>query len=260
MEIDFSKPVDSLDAVPEQFRGIFSQGQDGKYVVPDTFKGVAASITGLNTALKAARLEAKNKAPVDLSALAEFGDSPEAILEGINKKITEVGGAKAADFNKQLDAARQAEATKHAGLLDGEKKRSQALQTQLYGLLVENAATSAVAELKGVPELLLPFIKQQVKVGEKDGEFIVQVIDSQGDQRYSGTTGQPMSIKELVAEMKGQEKFGRLFESEQQANRGGGGFNPGGGTKPPAAPNGEKTANQKLASGVAARLARRPGG
>ena len=88
----------------------------------------------------------------------------------------------------------------------------------MYGLLVENNATNAVVDAKGVPELLMPFIKGQVKVIEEDGSFNVYVVDPQGDRRYSGITGQPMNIKELVMEMKANEKV-RAFIRIRGTNR-----------------------------------------
>lgn len=249
MDFEFT-PVDTIDKVPEQFRGIYKQGDDGKYVPDDAYKGIVEVVTGLNRSLKAARAEAKARTPVDLSPLADFGKTPEEIKAGIQNKLKELQDQLAAggEAKLNLDKVRSDLAAAHAKDLEKHQTRSQALQNQLYGLLVENAATAAVVELKGVPELLLPFIKNQVKVLEQDGEFKVFVVDGQGDQRYSGVTGQPMTIKELVAEMKANEKYGRLFESEAPA---GGGMKPGAGSTPPRQQGKVLTANEKIAQGLA---------
>lgn len=251
MDFDFT-PVDDINKVPEQFRALYGQqaGQDGKFSVNPDFAKVAEGINGFNKSNKTLREQIKGFKPADLSPLAEFGDSPETIAEAVKAKLAEVGGAKGAELQKQIDAAKQAVIEGNKKELEKRDARNQALQGQLYGLLVENAATAAVAELKGVPELLLPFIKQQVKVVEQDGRFSVQVIDPQGEVRY-GATGSPMSIKELVTEMKANEKYGRLFESEAPA---GGGFRPGGGQQPP-----RQRQQQDLspAGKIAAGLARR---
>jgi hypothetical protein len=249
MDFEFT-PVDSIDKVPEQFRGIYKQGDDGKFVPDDAHKGVIEAITGLNRSLKAARAEAKAKTPVDLSPLADFGKTPEEIKAAVESRINELQEqvAKGGDAKVNLEKIKQDLAAAHAKDLERANKRSEALQNQLYGLLVENAATAAVVELKGVPELLLPFIKQQVKVVEEEGQFNVYVVDSSGDRRYSGVTGQPMTIKELVAEMKANEKYGRLFESEAPA---GGGMPPRGGSTPPRQPGRVLSANEKIAVGLA---------
>ncbi|WVW77392.1 head scaffolding protein [Stenotrophomonas phage vB_SmaS_Bhz59] len=252
MDFDFS-PVESLDKVPEKFRVLYGQqaGEDGKFAVADTYKPIAESINGFNTTTKTLRQQLKDK-NVDLSPLAEFGDSPADIATKVKEAIEAAGASKNQDVQKQIEGVKNGLTEAHKKELEKHATRNQALQTQLYGLMVENAATSAVAELKGIPELLMPFIKQQVKVAEEDGQFKVQVIGSDGEVRY-GSTGSPMTIKELVTEMKGQEKYGRLFESEQQPNRGGGGFRPGSGQQPNAGrqPAADRSANDKIAAGLA---------
>lgn len=256
MEHDFTKPADSLDAVPEQFRPLYAQGQDGKFVVGEAFAGVVGAVTGLNTSLKAARLEAKNKSPTDLSALSEFGTDPASIRAAVDAKLAELQEAATkggGDAKANLEKIKADLAKGHATELAGVSAKTEAYKGQLYGLLVENAATTAVAEAKGVPELLLPFIKQQVKVVEENGEFKVYVVDSAGDQRYSGVTGSPMTIKELVAEMKTNSKFGRLFESDQQ--QGGGGKPPGQSRTPPK-PGKEMSSVDKINAGLASRSRR----
>ncbi len=160
MDFEFN-PVDSLDKVPEQFRAIYTEGSDGKFVPAEAHRGVVEAVTGLNRSLKAARLEAKGRTAVDLSPLADFGATPEEIKTAINEKLTSLQNelAKGGEAKLNLDKVRQELADAHAKDLKKAGARAEALQNQLYGLLVENSATAAVAELKGVPELLLPFIK-----------------------------------------------------------------------------------------------------
>lgn len=259
MDFEFQE-VESLDVVPEQFRGLYAEA-DGKFRLNETYKGVAEAVTGLNRSLKASRAEAKalKGSKVDLSALADFGDSPEAIAQAVQDRIKELEGqlANGDKAKLNLDKVKEDLAKAHSKDLEKVTKRSEALQTQLYGLLVENAATTAIAELKGIPELLMPFVKTQVNVVEEEGEFRVFVVDAQGDRRYSGVTGQPMSIKELVSEMKANEKFGRLFESEAPQ---GGGTPPGGARRPSQQPAGERSSVDKIAAGLAKGQARSRGG
>lgn len=247
MEFDFT-PVESVDKVPEQFRSLYSTtpGEDGKFGIADNLKPVAEAINGFNKSNKQLRNDLKTKA-VDLSPLAEFGDSPATIKENIAKAIAEAAGTKGTDVEKKIEGVRAGLAQAHAAELAKRDARAKGLQDQLYSLLVENNATAAVAELKGVPELLLPFIKNQVKVMEEDGQFKVTVIDGAGEVRY-GATGSPMTIKELVVEMKANEKYGRLFESEQQ--QGGGGFPANGARKLPPQQGQQLTSTQKIAAGL----------
>lgn len=227
MEFNFGEntEVTDLTKVPTQFHGLYAEA-DGKFKLRDApeVKGAVEAILGLNKALVASRAEAKaakGKA-VDISALKDFGATPEEIKAAVDAKLKELTDelAKGDKAKLNLDKIKADLAAAHSNDLKSKDTRIGALTGQLYNLLVENAATSAVAEAKGVPDLLLPFVKQQVKVVEEDGQFQVYVVDGQGDRRYSGITGQPMTIKELVAEMKSNEKYGRLFESEAPQGQG----------------------------------------
>jgi hypothetical protein len=232
MEIDFTQAVESLDKVPEQFRPLYTETADKKFALDTKFKGIGDAFTGLNGALKAER---KNKPkPIDLSLLADFGDSPEKIHEGITTRIKTLEEQLAAGQKINPEKLKQEFVTAHQGEITKHQNRNQALQGQLYSLLVDNAAISAVTEAKGSPELLLPQVRSQVKVLEEDGKFNVYVVDSAGDKRFSGVTGQPVTIKELVAEMKGDKRFARAFDSEA----------PSGGGKPPGSGNGPVRTNR----------------
>lgn len=248
MKFLFGK-VDSLDKVPEQFRSLYIESDDGYDVNPD-FKGVVEAITGLNKSLTAARNDAKSKT-VDLSGLSDFGETVEEIVEGVTAKIKglEDDLAKGGDAKANLDKLREDMKKAHMAEVETLNKRSEALKGQLYNHLVENKATEAIVAAKGIPELLLPFVKNQIQPVEVDGKYEVQVVeaDDTKQQRYSGVTGQPMSISELVTEMKSQEKFGRLFESETPA---GGGINPGATARRPTPGKQPLTANQKIAAGL----------
>ena len=250
MDFEFGV-VDSVDVVPEQFRPLYVEGQGdnaGKFVVGDTFKGIVEAITGFNKSNKTLRNELKTVKgkQVDLSPLSVYGDDPKTIAEAVEAAITEAGAGKNSDVKKAVEAAKQAMAEGHAQELQKHAQRNEGLQGQLYKLLVENAATSAIAEAKGIPKLLMPFVQNQVNVVEEDGEFKVQVVDDKKEVRY-GMTGSPMTIKELITEMKSQEEYGRLFESETP---GGGGMNPGGARRPAPAPGQKLSANEKIAVGL----------
>lgn len=229
MEFDFSQntEVDSLDKVPQDFRGLYVsvEGKEGVFKLDSDNEGVksaVAAVQRLNTSLKAARADAKAKGDkaVDLSPLGEYGTTPQEIADAFTGKLTELQDQlnKKGDIN--VEKIKEDIAKAHSKDLEGKDKRIDALTTQLYGLMVENEATAAIAEEKGVPDLLLPFVKQNIKVIEEDGKFKVLVLDASGDRRYSGVTGEPMTIRELVAEMKANEKYGRLFESEAPSGPG----------------------------------------
>ena len=250
MDFEFV-PVETIDAVPEQFRGIYTEGEGdnaGKFVVAENYQGVAEAIGGFNKSNKALRDEVKaaKAGRVDLSPLAEYGDEPATIAEKIKEALKAATNGKSEDVSKAVEAAKKAMAEGFSQKEIEHNTRNTALQTQLYGLMVKNEAMAAISEAKGVPDLLLPFVENQVKVIEEAGVFKVQVVDAAGEIRY-GATGSQMTIKELIAEMKSNEKYGRLFESELPP---GGGMRPGGGFNRPTNPTGKKSANEKIAIGL----------
>lgn len=264
MEFQFQPTVENIESVPQDFRGLYAEAEGGGYALRSDDEGVksaVSAITGLSKALKVARTEAqgwKGKS-VDLSALAEYGDSPEAILEGFQEKLAEATKGKKSqeDFLRQIEKVKADLGAEYGQKIEAEKQRSEALKNQLHGILVTGEARSALAEAGAIDaDLALPFLTQQVKVAEEDGKFQVMVVDQAGDPRYSGVTGAPMSVKELVAEMKGQEKFGPLFKSE---SRSGSGAPANGQRRAPSRPTSELSATDKIAQGLAKGQATRAG-
>ena len=267
MDFVFSenKEVATLDKVPPDFQGLYKQ--DGEKFILDTenaaTKSAVSAITRLNEALKASRAEAKNfkGQKVDLSALSEFGTSPEEIMAGFKSKTeeleTKLAGNDEAKLN--LDKVREDLAKGHAKDMEGRTIKIDALSTQLNKVMVESVAKSAVNEAKGDVDLLMPFVTTQVKNVDDNGEFKVFVVDAQGDKRFSGVTGEPMSIVELVNEMKGSDKYAKLFTSEQKS---GGGMPPGASNKSLGTqkPNQEDLSpTDKISQGLAKGLYTKPG-
>ena len=258
MDFDISAPVESLDKVPEQFRPIFSDkpGEDGKFTVHPVYKGVADAIAGFNRTTKTLRGEVATlrTGSVDLSPLAEFGDSPAAIKAAFDARVGELT-AKGGDKAQAVEKVRQEMGAANQAALAAEQGKTKHYQSSLHSLVLKNEALTAITAEKGLPDLLMPFVQTQVKVNEVDGKFTVVVLDEKGDPRYSSLTGAPMTVAELVKTMKADPRYGRLFESEQQGN--GGGMPPGGGRRTPAQAGGtgqEKSANQKIAAGLKARF------
>lgn len=257
MDFDFAESVDNDSAIPEQFRPMYAKDDaSGKFVLlkDPVMQGARSALVGLNGALKAARAEAKNLKgkQIDLSALSEFGETPTDIITGVQAKIQELNAALAQGTKINPEKIKQELTAAFSQEKTALTARNEALTKQLHTLMVDQAATSAIAELKGVPELLLPFVRQQVKVVEEDGQLVVKVVDSQNDVRFSTVTGHPMTIKELVQAMKADQKYGRLFESEAPQ---GGGMQPGAGQRQAGTNQGQdKSAQQKIGDGLRKRF------
>lgn len=122
--------------------------------------------------------------------------------------------------NTKFEAAKSQLIKKHGEELDAEKGRSGKYRNKIEKLMVDNVATAAVANAKGSIELLLPHIQKSTRVVEDGDDFKVEVIDKDGNVRIGDSKGQPMTISELVAEMRNSDTFGRAFEGDGQTGTG----------------------------------------
>ena len=257
MEFEFLKnpTVDSIDKVPEQFRGLYAEGEGG-YVLNDSFKGTAGAIDGLNKSLKAARRdadEAKRNRP-DLSGFAAVGQllglegddasSAEALRQAVERVIGESKDGKVNwdKMKKDLERGFQTQ-------LQGKDGELQNMSKTLQKYLVTTAAVQAIAGHKGVPELLLPHIQAKTKVIKEGEEYVVRVVDESGDPRGNASGGF-MTVEDLVKEMKASPTFGRAFESEAPS---GSGVKPGVTQGKPNPQKRNLSPTEKIAAGLAKR-------
>lgn len=244
-----NRKVEALDKVPREFHGMYEQGEDGGFVLSSSMESVANSIDGLNNALGKER-----GSKVDLSPLAAYGDTPAAIAESVNAKIGELEDQikEASKGKVNIDKVRQDLKAAHQVELDKEKARADGYRGQLDTVLVDNRGVTAITREEGNALLLMPHVRSQVKTTEvtrEDGRkaFEVEVIDKDGDRRYSPATGQPMTIDELVVEMKGKPEFAACFKSQAPS---GGGARPAARRTPSGPGKEQKSANEKIAAGI----------
>lgn len=86
---------------------------------------------------------------------------------------------------------------------------------QLSNELVRSAATQAISKARGSVELLLPTIERRVKVTKRDdGTFGVVIPDKDGNPRLSPSSSsmEPMTIAELVNELREDKSYSRAFD------------------------------------------------
>lgn len=257
MEFEFLKnpTVDSLDKVPEQFRGLYAQGDSG-YALSDSFKSTASAIDGLNKSLKAARRdadEAKRNRP-DVSGFAAVGQllglegddatSPETFRQAVERVIGESKDGKVNwdKMKKDLERGFQTQ-------LQGKDGELSNMGKTLQKYLVTTAAVQAVASHKGVPELLLPHVQAKTKVIKEGDEYVVRVVDESGDPRGNASGGF-MTVEDLVKEMKASPTFGRAFESEALS---GSGIKPGTTQGKGIQQRKDMSPTEKIAAGLAKR-------
>ena len=195
--------IDKLDDVAEQYRDLYTKREsDGKFVLDAD--GVE-DVSGLKAALETERSNQKKLA-------AKFKDLDPDKYAAALKRIEDIERQEA-EAEKNWKALEKQLLDRHAAELKGRDDANGVLRRALERHLVDSVATSAIAGAKGVPELLLPHVKGFTKVVEQDGEFVVQVVDSKGNQRIGDNKGTPMTIAQLVEEMKASPTYGRAFEA-----------------------------------------------
>lgn len=215
--------IESLDDVEEAFRGLYVE-KDGKFHLDAD--GIEDT-SGLRSALAKERKRADD-AEKQKKAWERSGKTPEEIeaLIAAQSEREQTEAEKKGEWDK-LKAQMN---TAHEAALKAKDDQISAMRRTLEKHLVDAQATAAIAAEKGVPDLLLPHVQRHVKVVEKDGEFVVQVVGADGGQRVKGD-GSPLGIADLITEMKTNEIFGRAFEGSGQSGSGtppgnGGGGNP----------------------------------
>ncbi len=188
-------------------------------------------VAGLKTALGKERTS-KTSLETQLSKFKDLDpDAARAALTEL-EELKAIDPAKEADkiANTKFENAKSQLTAKHATELTARDERINSLTKTVEELLIDSAATAALAEAKGSVDLLLPHVRKSTRIKEENGKFSVEVIDKDGNVRIGDSKGGPMSIAGLVAEMRSSDTFGRAFEGDgksgsgKQPGSGGGGM------------------------------------
>ena len=239
----------SLDGIDDAVKAFYVE-KDGKFILDvETVEGFALEdVSGLKTALGKERTARENAERLT----AAFKDIDPAKAKEALAKVEEWGNldpSKEADkiANSKFEAAKAQLLEKHTGELTSRDDRIGHLTKTMESLLIDQAATAALAEAKGSVDLLLPHVRAHTRVKEVDGKFVVEVVDKDGNAKIADSKGTPMDIKGLVAEMRQSDTFGRAFEGNGQSGTGKQPGN-GGGGMPPAKGNFGGTREERAAA------------
>lgn len=203
-----------FEKLPEPVKTEYKKQDDGSYLLDVTSVNDYAleNVKGLKSALGSERT-AREK--LENSVKAFEGLDATAAKEAL-KKIKELGELPTeGKVKEQIESLKKQLEEKHKGELGVKDTSITTLTKQLEKLMIEASAIKAISEHKGNIELLLPHVKSNVKMKQlQSGEFVVEVVDEKGQARISPATGQtgPMSIAELIAEMKTKNTFAPAFE------------------------------------------------
>lgn len=213
--------VDKLDEIAEPLRGLYVE-KDGKFQLDVADLPQPEDTSGLKTALQKER-KAREALEKQVKGWQKLGKT-EAEIEELLEAQTQAEAERAAKAG-EWDKLRAQMNEKHATELKAKDEKLSTVESRLRAEIVDKAAVAAIAAAKGVPELLLPHVQRHVKVDEN---YNVQVVDAKGDPRVNGK-GEPLTISDLVDEMKQTEIFGRAFEGSGHSGSGTRPVNNGGG-------------------------------
>lgn len=250
--------VSSLDDIPSKYHGLYEEF-DGKFNITENVKSLVEDYTGTVKSLVRSRADKKKSSDESaerrnsLKELDQVMDSlgledktPEGLTNHVNELLAKVKGGQAMQVN--LDKIQAQADSRIAEAVATKDTELTAMRVTLDKHLVNDVAVRVIAAAKGSPELLLPHIRQSCKVVQDGDNYVVRVVDNQGDVRSDGAGGW-LSVEAFVSEMKNSDVYARAFESEQ---KGGSGTPPGSG-KGSSSFNQRKDAspNEKIAAGLA---------
>lgn len=184
-----------------------------------------AQIAGLRT--KNGELIGKNKTLSERAAL--LGDRTAEEIQAdldIARKFKEDKLKAEGDF----EALKTSLVDQHKNELEKANGRATKVEGKLYDVLAKREAEKALlaAGDKSTPKVMLPHVLPFIKVVEVEDDYVTQVVDAKGKQRYVG--GEPMTIEQLVDEFKANEDFGSSFPASGTTGSGATqGVNGGGG-------------------------------
>lgn len=198
------KKINSLDEVDKKYKDLYVKQLDGTFLLDVFVEGAAdekASLDGLkknNHELKGEKLKLQE-------LLKVFEDKEN---ERTNKDLLE---------NKKYDELLLAKDKEWQTKYEKLQKENVVLTENIKKTFLDNKVSSLATELAGDrAELLKPHLKTRLSVIEKDGSFVLEIKDINGNVS-------PMTLEQLGVEFKGNELFAPILSGRKASGSGGGG-------------------------------------
>ncbi len=214
--------ADAAEELSEPLRKLAKQGADGKFVVsglPDGF-GIE-DVKGLKGTLQKLRDENAS----ERAAAKAFLDAGLTIEEA--KAAAEALGKMKAGTLKStadLDAWKAGVETKYADESKKAKDRETALLAQIHKRVIDGDATAAIVKAGGGDALrvLLPLVRAQAAVVEKNGEHKAVIRDESGRVLMSKKSDNhdDMTIEEFVGTLREAADLKSLFKIQAAGGSG----------------------------------------
>lgn len=194
--------ADRLEDLPEAVREFYVPTDDGRFRLDA--EGVE-DVAGLKSALAKER-EARKALKAELAARDDGAEEPDAMADETEPETGADPEEAAADPEPASDAP--------AGEPD---PRINALTSRL----VEAEARGAVLAARGVPELLLPVLRERLTVEiDEAGAPAVRVVDTDGSALRRDDGEGFLTVADLVERLRADPVYARAFESTAKAGSG----------------------------------------
>lgn len=203
-----------FNGLAEDLKKEYKKQSDGTFLLDVAPVGDFAleNVKGLKTALASERTTVANLT----KQVEAFKDIDIEKAKSALKKVEEMANWKPDDkVREQIEAIKTQLTEKHKGEMSAKESAIQKTITQLQKVMIDAAAIKSLTEVKGSVDLLLPHIRNTTRMRQTDtGDFVVEVIGTDGNARISPAAGStsPMTIAELVAEMKATPTYAPAFE------------------------------------------------
>jgi hypothetical protein len=219
----------TYDALPDVVRAEYSavEGTEDFLLSVDPVGGFALeNIDGLKSTLAKKNTEV-NTLKGQLKGFMVDGEviDPTTAIEAI-AKFKSLGNLSPEEMaNQKVQAALQQQKQQFDTQLSKTTEATTKLKSKLEAVMIDQAATAALAGKGGNVKLLLPHVKSHVKIVEDNGDFKVVVVDDEGNTKLhvEGGKATDMSLEQLVQSMASDDNFASAFNAKGV---------PGGGTTP----------------------------
>lgn len=214
----------------EALKGEYQAQADGTFLL--AVEGVNGfsleNVTGLKASLSEER-ESKRKIEARIAALGDL--DPDKARDALSKVEKMSKWTPEEKVQEQLKAQIAQVESKYQTELKSKEDRASRLDAAVRGLVVDSEVHRVLAG-KGSAKLLLPAIRDRIRVEEKDGRFTPVVLDDRGNPRITMKSGSsdPMGIEEFVMGLKADPELGHAFFGSGHSGTGAAGSSGGTGS------------------------------
>ena len=213
--------IDTLDKLPEALHDLYEKQDDGTFslIPPEGF--VAADSVedtgGLKSALTKER-EAARAAAQKVKALESklAGVDPDKYKELLDKEADAETKRleQAGEWTKMKDQMIQ----QHTADVQKERDNSARLMRQLESVQIDSKIVEALSKAGGNVELLKPHVRSRLLLNTDD--FSTTVLDTDGKTPKVDGNGNPVTIDDLISEMRKSDIFSGGFKASEQSGSG----------------------------------------